>query len=235
MKKFIAPALALTFLVCGAPTDAVAQGSITGKITFAGTPPASRKVLITKDNAVCGNGSREIKEVDVKGGLLRNVVVYVAGKLAGDTPPAPPAGGYKLEQKGCAFQPYIMYMPKNAELNVINSDGVAHNIHAYEIIGRARRDVFNFSQPTKGHVRKQKVKPRRGKAVQLTCDIHDFMTGWIFVPPNSKATVSKDGTFTLSGVPAGNYTVKVFHPTLGEKSAQVAVSASGAVTANFAY
>lgn len=210
-------------------------GTVTGRITFRGTPPPPRRILITKDHAVCGQGEREVVEVDVEGGMLRNAVAYVAGQLEGADLPEPPAEGHHLVQRGCRFVPYIMHVPRGRVLHIENDDMVAHNIHAYEIIGRARRDVMNQSQPKQGHHFTHEINPRRGEAIQLTCDIHDFMFGWIFVPPNPLAVVVEDGTFTLAGVPAGRRTIKVYHPHLGTLDRQVRVEAGGQVSAEFTF
>lgn len=222
-------ALAMASLVL-APSPAAAQGTgtVSGKITFTGTAPKPRKVLITKDHGTCGKGRREIVEVDVKNGLLRDAVVFADGKFPGAKMPKQA----ELVQKGCRFQPYIQWVPKGEKLKIVNGDPVAHNIHAYEIIGRARRDVFNFQQPKQGHTRVEKIRPRRGKAIQLTCDIHDFMSGWIFVPENPYATVAKDGTFEFQ-VPAGAQTIKVYHPVLGTVSKPVNVAAGQKVSVEF--
>ena len=206
-------------------------GKITGKVAFKGAAPATKKLPITKDNTVCGNGEREIVEVNAKGGNLAGAVVYVAkidkGKAWGDVEKP------LLDQKGCKFAPDVMVVKKDAELTVRNSDPVLHNIHTYEIIGAVRRTMFNVGQPDKGDL-KQPVKVRRANVVKIECDAHDFMHAWAFAADNPYAAVTReDGSFTLDGLPDGTYEVKAWHPVLGEKSAQVTVK--GAATASFEF
>ena len=114
------------------------------------------------------------------------------------------------------------------EVEVRNSDPVQHNIHTYEVIGRAMRTVFNVNQPNKG-VFKQTVKLKRGKWLKLGCDAHDFMHAWVFVAGNPYyAVTGDDGKFNISDVPAGEYKVVAYHPTLGKQKVVVTVGASEA-------
>jgi hypothetical protein len=205
-------------------------GKITGKVAFKGAP-VSKKLPITKDNAVCGTGEREIVEVNAKGGNLGGAVVYVAkidkGKAWGEADKA------VLDQKGCRFAPEVLVVKKDSELTIRNSDPVLHNIHTYEIIGAVRRTMFNVGQPDKGDM-KQPVKVRRANIVKIECDAHDFMHAWAFTADNPYAAVTKDdGSFSIDGLPDGDYELKAWHPVLGEKSAKVTVK--GAATASFEF
>lgn len=208
-------------------------GKVAGKVAFKGTVPAARKLPITKDNAVCGTGEREIVEVNVKGGNLQGAVVYIAkiekGKAWGE------AEKPVLDQKGCRFAPDVLIVKKDADLTVRNSDPVLHNIHTYEIIGAVRRTMFNVGQPDKGDL-KQPVKVRRANVVKIECDAHDFMHAWAFAADNPYAAVTReDGSFTLEGLPDGDYEVKAWHPVLGEKSVNVSVKGGATASAAFEF
>jgi hypothetical protein len=208
-------------------------GQITGKVAFKGTAPAPRKLQITKDNAVCGTGEREIVDVVAVGGSLKGAVVYVAkidkGKAWG--PLAQPV----LDQRDCRFLPDVLIARKDAELTVRNSDPVLHNIHTYEIIGAVRRTMFNVGQPDKGDI-KQPLKMRRSNVVKVECDAHDFMHAWAFTADNPYVAVTKeDGSFAISDLPPGDYELKSWHPTLGEKIVTVSVKAGAGAVASFEY
>lgn len=208
-------------------------GQIIGKVAFKGDAPTAKKLPITKDNAVCGTGAREIVEVATAGGSLEGAVVYVAkidkGKAWGDLDKP------VLDQQGCRFAPSVLVSRKDADLTIRNSDPVLHNIHTYEIIGSVRRTMFNVGQPDKGDM-KQSLKLRRSNVVKIECDAHDFMHAWAFAAENPYVAVSaKDGLFAIPDLPAGDYELKAWHPVLGEKTAKVSVRAGAAATAAFEF
>jgi hypothetical protein len=231
----IAASLLLSVTSAGAYDEVAVSGGgqISGKVTFKGIVPASKKLQITKDNAVCGTGEREIVEVAAAGGNLKGAVVYVAkidkGKAWGAL--AQPV----LDQQACRFVPDVLIARKDSDLVVRNSDPVLHNIHTYEIIGTVRRTMFNIGQPDKGDI-KQPLKVRRSNVVKVECDAHDFMHSWAFTADNPYVAVTKeDGSFAIPDLPPGDYELKAWHPTLGEKSAMVSVKASAPATASFEY
>jgi len=210
---------------------AAGNGEVVGKVNFKGTAPEPRKMAVTKDPGVCGTGTREIFDVAAKGGALKNAVVYVAkidkGKPWGEVSSA------VLDQKGCVFTPDVLVTQKDGEVTVRNSDTVLHNIHTYEIIGAVRRTMFNVGQPDKGDV-KQPIKVRRANAIKVECDAHDFMHAWAFAADNPYVAVSKDdGSFRIDGLAPGDYELKAWHPTLGEKSAMISVKAGAPASAAF--
>jgi hypothetical protein len=45
----------------------------------------------------------------------------------------------------------------------------------------------------------------------------------------------EDGSFTVTGVPPGTYTLSAWHEKLGEKTAQVTVPATGTATVDFTF
>ena len=215
-------------------TEVKDGGTIVGKVTFKGDDPAPKVFAITKDLDVCGKGDREIDFVKVKDGALTDVVVYLDKVKEGkDFSEDVKVGA--VNQEGCAFDPFIQIMRNGEEFTAKNSDAVSHNIHTYEMMGRAKKTIFNISQPDKGDITK-KVKLKRGTAMKIECDQHDFMHGFAFVAKTPYyALVAEDGSYKIENVPAGKYTIKAWHGTLKEKKGKVEVAASGEATADFEF
>ena len=210
-------------------------GSVTGKVTFTGTDPDPKIFAIAKDPETCGTGDRLIDFVMVKDGGLSNVVVYLDKVKSGKAFNEADATG-NLDQKGCEFHPFMQVMHNGSQISVVNSDPVSHNIHTYEILGRAKKTAFNVSQPDKGSKIKKTVKLKRGAAMKVECDQHDFMHGFVFVAKNPYyAVVAEDGSFSIEDVPPGTYTVKAFHGTLGEKKSKVTVEAGKPASTSFEF
>lgn len=214
--------------------EVAAGGTVTGKVTFSGADPAPTVFPITKNNDVCGDGNREIDFVRVTDGALNDVVVYLDKVTTGKPFPADLSSS-QLDQKGCEFKPFLGVMRNDSSIAAVNSDPVLHNIHTYEILGRAKKTVFNVSQPEPGIITKA-VNFKRGVAMKVECDAHDFMHSFVFVANNPYfAVVGADGSFTIDQVPPGSYTIKAWHGTLPEQKGKVEVAADGTATVDFQF
>jgi len=210
-------------------------GTITGKVSFTGNDPAPKVFAVTKNPEVCGAADRKIDFVKVNNGALQEAVVYLSKIKSGKAFPKELTRPTKLDQHNCAFHPFFGVMANSQKLDVVNSDPVLHNIHTYEQIGRAKRTVFNVSQPDKGTIEK-KVKLRRGTSMKIECDAHDFMHGFMFVAKNPYfAVVKDDGSYEIKDVPPGKYTLKAWHGVLGTRKAKVTVASGAAVKVDFKF
>jgi plastocyanin len=216
--------------LCGLLTGPALAGDIVGKVKYAGNAPVPAKITITKDQAVCG------KEPHVEESLLvaadkgvKNVVIDVADPKDGK--PMPPAAkNPAVDQTGCKFVPRVQIVPAGQMLDINNNDGILHNIHTFPKVNAP----FNTAQPKfKKTVQAKFDKP---DVVQIKCDVHSWMTGWIVVAGHPYYALSDAaGGFKISGVPAGTYTLEYWHEKLGKQTRSVTVPATGPVTADFEY
>lgn len=211
-------------------------GSVSGKVAFSGTDPDPAVYAITKDQETCGSGDRKIDFVKVNNGALNDVVVYLDKVKEGKAFVNHDTGKGKLNQKGCAFDPFLQVMYDGEQIDILNSDPVSHNIHTYELIGQSKKTVINVSQPVQNSVIKKQIALKRGTAMKLECDQHDFMHGYVFVAKNPYfAVVDQDGKFTIDNIPPGTYTVKAWHGTLGEQKASVTVAGGQSASVDFTF
>ncbi|MGI9381908.1 MAG: beta-sandwich domain-containing protein, partial [Methyloligellaceae bacterium] len=75
-----------------------------------------------------------------------------------------------------------------------------------------------------------------GQVVELSCDAHSWMAGWLYVLAHPyHAVVADDGSFTIGDVPPGKYKLKAWHPVLNIQEQSIEVSASGQTKVNFTF
>ncbi len=215
--------------------------TLTGKVIFAGSEKQANRhtklYTYLKERHVCGNDPRRIQYVKAKGYgnklPLNDVVVYLKKVKKGKAWPQN-VKETTLDQKQCEFLPFFSVMANKGKLTTTNSDAVAHNIHTYEMIGRAKRTTINVSQPKQNTSVTKEINLKRGTGMKVECDQHDFMHSFIFVARNPYyAVVAEDGSYQIENIPAGKYTVKAWHGYLkAPKMKRVVVKAGEIKTLN---
>ena len=202
-------------------------GTVSGQVTLQGQPPAVEKIEVSKDAAVCGHEkSVETVQVGPNGGLA-SVVVWIDGISQGKDWGS--ISGGQVDQKECHYSPYVQIVRAGGELAILNSDPILHNIHAYH---NDKETLFNLAQPTQGMKTPKKLE--KTGPVHLKCDVHSWMSAWVFVAGHPYyAVTGPDGAFSLPDVPAGTYKVKAWHSKYGEKTGDITVSAGGTATLDF--
>ena len=200
-------------------------GSIKGKITYNGSVK-KKTVIPSKDKKVCGK-KRKVPLILVgEGGAVKDSVVYLKGVSAGkawsEVDLKPPV----LDQEGCQFQPHVQ-VGRQGPVDIINSDPVLHNTHGYY----GSRTAFNVALPEKD----QKISKLLKKAgtVKVDCDAHGWMLGWVQVVDNPYYfQTGEDGSFSISGVPPGDYTLVIWQEWLGETEMPITITTDGTAELN---
>jgi len=230
----------------GASADAAAPysgptGTISGVISFNGTPPAPRKIDTAAD-PVCGQKNPNLMTDDtiVKDGKLANTFVYIkegsveGGKKIGDYSWPTPTTAAKLDQNGCHYAPHVLGVQVNQKIDITNSDATQHNIHWTPKLN----PEWNQSQAN-GAPPIEKSFSRAEVLVPVKCNQHPWMKGYIGVLKHPLFAVSSDtGAFEIKGVPPGTYTVVAWREGGAngeEKTMQVTVPANGSAKADFAF
>lgn len=216
--------------------DVTNGGNIVGKVAAGAAKSEAKTFTISKDPEICGEGTREVPFVRVNGDAVLDTVVFLH-KVKEGKPMPKELSKIEINQEKCQFHPYLSIMSNQGKLTAKNSDQTLHNIHTYELIGKARRTVFNVSQPKAGDVVTKKVKLRKGAGMKVECDAHDFMHGFVFVARNPYfAVVNDKGEFEIADVPPGNYKIRFWHGLLGEKKGgNVEVEASGTTKVDLSF
>lgn len=216
--------------------DVTDGGTITGNISAGDNESESKSYTISKDPKICGEGIREVSFVRVNDGMLQDAVVFLE-KVKEGKPFPEGLDTLTLTQEKCEFAPALGIMSNKGAMTAINSDHTLHNIHAYELIGKARRSVINVSQPNAGDEVTKEIKLRKGNGMKVECDAHDFMHSFVFVAKNPYfSLVDESGGFSISDIPAGTYKIVVWHGFLGEvKGGKIEVPAGGEVSVDMSY
>jgi plastocyanin len=206
-------------------------GAVEGKVVFSGSPPSPRKVIPTQDQQVCGGPRDEPRIVLGSDKAVQGAIVFLKGVEKGkafEKPKKPPV----IDNAKCEFEPRLQVVPAGTEVVIVNSDPVLHNSHGYLLSDSRRgRTVFNVALPQKGQQVKSVLK--LPGVVDVACDVHGWMQGWVLVAENPYyAVTEKNGTFTIKDVPPGKYTLVTFQPYTGVRETPIAVEAKKATNVN---
>jgi plastocyanin len=141
------------------------------------------------------------------------------------TPMPTARGSYRVAQRNIAFDPKVLIVPVGAEVSFPNLDRVRHHVYSFS---SARK----FDLKLYGRDESRSVTFDKPGAVALGCNIHDSMSGVVYVTATPYAAVTDaQGRVSFAGVAAGRGTLLVWHPTIRAKgnavSQPAAIAASG--------
>jgi len=224
-------AILATLTVAAIVTAAPGAGTVTGKVTFTGTPAKAKAIDMSKEpTCAAQHATPQMTEnaVTGPGNTLEFVVVYISeGAPAESSAPSTPA---VYDQKGCHYAPHVLPMQVNQELKVTNSDQTSHNIHPLAKVNRE----WNKSQPPGTPPLSEKYdKP---EFISVKCNIHPWMHGYFAVLNTSHYAVSDgSGDFKLPNLPPGKYTLTAWHESYGTQTQEVTIAGNETKTVNFVF
>ena len=236
--------IATAFLLAlpAAAQDAKDTGSVTGVVKFKGPKPERKPNEGMLAQAFCkeacaGKAPLEEKWVFGKNGdddTFANVLVYVSKGLEGKTfePSKEPV---VIDQVACNYVPHVVAVQVGQTLEIRNSDAALHNV----LCNPFKNKPFNEGMPVKGG-KLEKVFTKAEFKVDLKCVLHPWMLAYVHVLDHPYFAVTKeDGSFTIKGLPPGEYELSVKHESsrFAAETATVAVkvSAGGTQKVEFSY
>jgi len=209
---------------------AVEKGfNVTGTVSFRGALPVAETLPVTENAEVCGKDVLiQTVQVDAQTLGLRQVVVSVNHVSSPTTDQSLPK--WVVVNSNCAFLPRVGAARLGDTLEVQNLDPILHNTH----VKIGKRTFLNVAQLSGSRPIPKTL--RRTGLHTFRCDKHKFMAGSLLVFDHSYFTVTDEfGVFHLPHLPAGTYTIAVWHETLGSLEQEVTVPSQGTVTINFTY
>jgi hypothetical protein len=213
------------------PIKATSFGTIKGKVTYVGDPPVRADIAIpdnNKDKSECLKGDHKdptwIVSAD-KG--VKNAVVWLRapkGKYF-DVPAdqqKPADMTKKVDQPFCAFEPHVQILfpsvydeatkkqKKTGQVfEVVNDASFTHNTNwnpKDSLLDSNGNEILSPKQERKIEVFKSASPSKKGleQLLSLKCNIHQWMTGYVWAFDHPYAAVTNDdGTYEIKNVPAG--------------------------------
>ena len=213
--------------------DQSTVGEVTGTVKFEGAKPKLTRIMMDQD-PVCvkkHNGAVYTEDGEVNSnGTLPNVFVYV--KDGADQYSFPtPSDSVTLDQDGCMYKPHVLGIMVGQDFHVVSSDPTTHNIHPMPMSNRE----WNMSQAPGAMPIDQKFA-RPEIMIPVKCNQHPWMRAYIGVMKNPfYAVTGSDGSFTLKGLPPGDYAIGAWTATFGTQEQKVTVPAKGTATLSFTF
>jgi plastocyanin len=218
----------------GPPPSPSITGTATlkGIVRFEGTAPKPKPISMAADPSCAKQHSSPAYSQEIVAdakGDLQNVIVFVADGL-GDRTFDAPTQPVVINQKGCLYQPHVLAVRANQPLQVVNDDPTSHNIHPTP----ANNREWNKAEPPGTKV--EEAFAREEVAIPVKCNVHPWMRGYIAVFKHPYFAVSgKDGSFDLSSLPPGTYTIKAWHEKLGTSIQTVTIGANETKEISFVF
>lgn len=147
---------------------------------------------------------------------LADVVV----SLHGPSPSASP-GRAVMDQRNTAFVPGVLPIQAGTAVNFPNSDTVRHQVYSFSAPRPFELPLYSGTPP-------EPIVFDKPGVVVVGCNIHDWMIGHIVVLDTPHFGKSGDDGRVVLAAPAGEYTLRAWHPRLPGAPWQQAVALGAA-------
>lgn len=222
-------------------------GSISGVVKVAGTVAADDATAIDMNKEDCGDTQKADKYI-ITGSKVANVVVWLDQVQKGKPLIK---GTYPIVINKCKISPLVGVAYTGGEFTFSNEDKILHtlqlksglNFHK-KLSSRPLKNgatVLNLALPKSAAEVKHtipsyfKISNDRGY-ISILSNTHSFMRGYVFVFDHPYAVVTDNaGAFAISDVPAGDYTLKIWHEGFGVMEKKITVKAGTKVISDFIY
>jgi plastocyanin len=113
-----------------------------------------------------------------------------------------------VDQVDKQFVPYVKPIFVGSTVHFPNSDHIRHQVYSFS-------PAKKFELPLYGGTNAPPVIFDKPGVVVLGCNIHDWMIGYVYVSETPFfAKTGALGTASIADLPPGEYTVRVWHPSM---------------------
>jgi len=172
---------------------------------------AASLLLLSASPAVAG--TLVVRVVDPAGRPVNDAVVIV-DPVGRPSPPPPPAGPYRIEQRNMQFSPFVSVVPVGANVSFPNFDATRHHVYSFSPAKRFELKLFARDQS-------RSVRFDKAGIIAIGCNIHDQMSAFLFVTASPWAQRTERGSVTFRDAPSGQVKISVWHPYLRAPSLTV--------------
>jgi hypothetical protein len=192
------------------------SGTIEGKVVFEGITPPKRRIIPIKEQETCSVREEDRISLSPERSVL-GALVYLKHVEHGKAWPR--ATGFpRLDITNCEFRPRVQVVHAGY-IEFLNSDPILHKFHVY----RDRAAVTHVDLQKYLRIKRQLEEPG---LYRVECEADEEAEAWIYVAENPYFDQTKeDGSFRITDVPAGKYTLVVWHEYTGEEPIPLTVKA----------
>ncbi len=188
--------------------------TLSGVIKFDGVAPKGKKLRLPRACAKQHKGDVYSNEIIVNSGKLKNVLVRITKGLEGRTFSDIPKAEVELDQKGCIYSPRVVGARVGQKVTFINSDPIFHNVKSITKVNKK----FNAAMPRKNQ-RLVRTFKKPELFLQAKCSVHPWMGAYVAILDHPFFSISNSkGQFKIKDLPHGDYTVEVWHESLGTQT-----------------
>lgn len=161
-------------------------------------------------------GSIEFSVVDGKGKPVGDAVVY-AVPVSGE--PSSAQRKAVIDQVDKEFIRSVTAVQKGTAVSFPNHDRIRHHVYSFS-------EAKRFEIPLYSGTPANPVVFDKTGVVVLGCNIHDWMSAYVFVSDTPYfSTASDAGKGRIDNIPAGEYDVSVWHPRMKTSSKPAPIKA----------
>ncbi|MEM0953112.1 MAG: methylamine utilization protein [Pseudomonadota bacterium] len=151
---------------------------------------------------------------DASGSPIQGAVVMASAP--GQAPEAS-AKAVSIDQMNREFVPFLSVVPVGTRIAFPNSDNIRHHVYSFSEAKRFEIPLYA------GDATAPEILVDQAGVIALGCNVHDWMRAYVVVSDTPHTAQSDERGRVLLTVPAGEYTLRVWHPSVRDDEAGMSV------------